>query len=235
MGELWEALRELWEGPEELWKSSANLPGLVRLFRSYFTKPQVFQGLIEANLEGILRRFQFVASFNLDASAPEDSATNSRPIVLMEFLGALPRASLLADWQSDINETNAAQILYRPGFDPHTRVLLRQANVPEPEQPSQTSNLPKVEFVDANATRVELKIPPTDFGTVLLLNDRHDPNWTVTLDGQQAPLLRANNHARAMWCNQFPTICTQAEPLVLPTVAQATQCDLQIPVTELFG
>jgi hypothetical protein len=55
-----------------------------------------------------------------------------------------------------------------------------------------------VEFVDANSTRVELKIPPTDFGTVLLLNDRHDPDWIVTLDGQPAPLLLANNHARAV-------------------------------------
>jgi hypothetical protein len=81
-----------------------------------------------------------VESFDLGASAAatQGSATNSSPVMLMEFLGALPRAKLLADWKSGVNETNANQILYSPGFDLHTRVLLRQANVPEPKQPSQT-------------------------------------------------------------------------------------------------
>jgi len=174
-----------------------SLSRQIRAEYSDLTLP-TYRNALNNTLDPILRRFRFVESFDLSAAATQGSATNSSPVALMEFRGALPRASLLADWKSGVSETNANQILYRPGFDPHTRVLLQQAEVPQPEQPSQTWNLPKVEFVDAHATRVELKIPPIEFGTVLLLNDRHDPNWTVTLDGQPAPLLRANNHARAV-------------------------------------
>jgi hypothetical protein len=99
-------------------------------------------------------------------------------------------------------------------------VLLEQSDVPEPEQPSQSGNVPKVEFVEAHATRVELKIPPTDFGTVLLLNDRYDPNWTATLDGQPAPILRANNHARAIHLpasNANRTVVFAYQPPTTPT------------------
>ena len=191
-----------------------SLSKQVRAEYSNLTLP-TYRNALNKTLDPILRRFRFVESFEL-------GATNSPPVVLMEFLGALPRASLLADWQTGVTQTNAAQILYRPGFDPHTRVLLEQTDVTEPEQPSQSWNVPKVEFVDAHATRVELKIPPTDFGTVLLLNDRHDPNWTATLDGQPAPILRANNHARAVHLpasNAHRTVVFTYQPPTAPTMA----------------
>ena len=89
-------------------------------------------------------------------------------------------------------------ILFSPGFDPHSQVILRANDLPQPEQPSQTSSLPAIQFEEAGATRVELKIPPIDYAAVLLLNDQFDPHWNVTIDGQPATLLRANNYARAV-------------------------------------
>lgn len=44
----------------ELWRAQANVPGLIRLFRAYFTKHAVFAELLRTHLQGILERFQFV-------------------------------------------------------------------------------------------------------------------------------------------------------------------------------
>jgi len=44
----------------DLWRSQANVPGLIRLFRAYFTKHAVFGDLLRAHLQAILERFQFI-------------------------------------------------------------------------------------------------------------------------------------------------------------------------------
>lgn len=44
----------------ELWRSQANVPGLIRLFRAYFTKHAVFGELLRANMQALLERFQFM-------------------------------------------------------------------------------------------------------------------------------------------------------------------------------
>eukprot|EP00434_Breviolum_minutum_P040292 symbB.v1.2.035799.t1/scaffold4903.1/size33184/3 len=44
----------------ELWRAQANVPGLIRLLRAYFTKHAVFAELLRSNMQAILERFQFV-------------------------------------------------------------------------------------------------------------------------------------------------------------------------------
>jgi exportin-2 (importin alpha re-exporter) len=44
----------------DLWRAQANVPGLIRLLRAYFTKHAVFGDLLRAHLQQILERFQFV-------------------------------------------------------------------------------------------------------------------------------------------------------------------------------
>eukprot|EP00928_Gymnodinium_smaydae_P076155 TRINITY_DN5913_c0_g3_i1.p1 TRINITY_DN5913_c0_g3~~TRINITY_DN5913_c0_g3_i1.p1 ORF type:complete len:1066 (+),score=253.50 TRINITY_DN5913_c0_g3_i1:716-3913(+) len=46
----------------DLWRAQANVPGLVRLFRAYFTKHAVFADLLRGHMQGLLERFQFVLS-----------------------------------------------------------------------------------------------------------------------------------------------------------------------------
>ena len=46
--------------------------------------------------------------------------------------------------------------------------------------------------------RVVLEIPPTDYAAVLMLNDAHDPFWSVTIGDQKAKLLRANDRSLAV-------------------------------------
>ena len=143
---------------------------------------------------------------------------------LIEFTGALPRAKLYSQWQTVTNdaagikkwsESLQAQIpgvwaealaaqttddlatlreLSNPKFNPEEKVLLSEAlpgssvtNVPAGEV-SYVSYAPKRVVLKANA-----KTP-----AVLLLNDKFDPSWNVTVDGKPAKVLRANNIVRAV-------------------------------------
>ena len=165
-----------------------------------------YRNALNETLDPARRRFTPLQSFRLNPSP--GSVTNSPakqltiatngPVELVEFSGALPRAKLFADWRQGVDQNSTADILFSPGYDPHMQVIIRQTGLPNPEMPSQTSRLPAVKFVEDNGTRVELKIPPTSCSAMLLLNDRYDPNWNVTIDGQTASLLQANNHARAV-------------------------------------
>jgi hypothetical protein len=111
------------------------------------------------------------------------------PYAVMEFTGALPRAKLYSDWQTGLSDSNTLETLRSPSFDPAQKVLLAQpvegivpaTNAP-PGDASIISHAPK---------QVVVKTKSTAAG-VLLLNDRWHPDWKVTVDGQSAPLLRAN-------------------------------------------
>jgi hypothetical protein len=111
------------------------------------------------------------------------------PYAVLEFTGALPRAKFYTDWQAGLSDTNTLEMLRSPGFDPAQKVLLAQSvdgidpttNAP-PGEASIVSHAPK---------QVVVKTKSVVAG-VLLLNDRWHPDWQVTVDGQPAPLLRAN-------------------------------------------
>ena len=144
------------------------------------------------------RRFLNQKDFSLNSETAHLASATNGPVALMEFTGALPRLKLFADWQSGIEDKQADEHLYQPGFNPHQQVLLHEPIDP-PAHPSQTSSLPRPEIVKLGNDRVELKIPATQFPTVLLFNDAHHPGWTVTRNGKPAPLLRANLQMRAVY------------------------------------
>ncbi len=126
--------------------------------------------------------------------AQEDWTTVVRTnglFAIIEFTGALPRASLYAKWQAETNDDAALKTLADPQFDPHRTVL-----VCGPEAKSS----PLVGIV-TNAGTVELKnyapkhqvySVKAEAPSVLLINDKYDPNWKVWVDGQPQPLLRCN-------------------------------------------
>lgn len=111
------------------------------------------------------------------------------PYAVLEFTGALPRAKFYTDWQSGLSDSNTLETLRSPGFDPSQQVLLAKpvdgivpaTNAP-PGEASIVSHAPK---------QVVVKTKSAAAG-VLLLNDRWHQDWQVTVDGQPAPLLRAN-------------------------------------------
>jgi hypothetical protein len=86
------------------------------------------------------------------------------------------------------NDQQTLKLLPAPEFDP-TKVVL----VANPIAASPSTNAPRgtVEFASYEPKHIQLKTKAaTD--TILLLNDKFDPNWEVRVDGEPAPLLRCN-------------------------------------------
>jgi hypothetical protein len=118
-------------------------------------------------------------------------------LALFDFTGALPRAKLYSSWQVNTNETTNLKKLADLNFDPAQTVLI---STPQKDLPASATNensgtvafksySPKTLLFEANA------MTPS----VLLLNDKYDPQWTVTVDGKPAELLRCNYIMRGVY------------------------------------
>lgn len=146
------------------------------------------------------------------------------PFAVFEFTGALPRARLFSQWQVCTNEpaalrewveqrrklvpaewgmalaslsaTDQATLrqLAEPEFDPQRTVLLTEP----PAFPAATNGAAgEVRFESYAPKRIVLKAR-AEQPALLLLCDKYDPNWRVSVDGQPAPLLRADFILRAV-------------------------------------
>lgn len=122
---------------------------------------------------------------DLTAAAADDG-----DLALIEFTGALPRAKLYSNWQVNTNDPAVLKTLANQDFDPARTVLVctAQKNLPAAATNENTGTVeyksysPKQIVLTANAAAP----------SVLLLNDKFDPNWRVTVDGTPAELLRCN-------------------------------------------
>ena len=109
---------------------------------------------------------------------------------VLEFTGALPRASLYSNWEVT-NDADALQQLSSTTFDPHQLVIV--SNSIPPPSPADAGQPAGTVEINPNyqPQRVELeadvKVP-----SVLLLCDRYNPKWVVSVDDQPAELLRCN-------------------------------------------
>ena len=141
------------------------------------------------------QRFKSVMTFEFyrdRADGPILTRTNAAgPFALFEFTGALPRVRLYANWQVSTNDTVTLKDLAAKEFDPAKTVLVA-ANLPPPDLANTTNSAAgEVEFISYAPKHLVLKADSA-VPAVLLLNDKYDPNWQVTVDGQAAPLLRCN-------------------------------------------
>ena len=172
----------------------------------------IYHQALNAVLDPAKRRFRTIATYMpQSATDPNPNGLFEVPdgqIALVEFSGAIPRAKLFSDWQQGVGADAANDILYSPGFNPHAQILLRQRGLPDPERPAATINLPAVKIESIKTDRVVLKAPALEHNAILLLNDSFGPGWTVTIDGQMAEILCANNHARAVFLKPSGTIRT---------------------------
>lgn len=129
--------------------------------------------------------FQNQSSGTIGAKVEENG-----PFALIEFEGALPRAKLFTQWEVDTNTATTLAKLSSTNFNPHQSVLVADP-LPAKVQSSSTSTPGSVEFVSYSPKRVELKANATA-ESILLLNDKHESGWKVTVDGRSAPILRCN-------------------------------------------
>lgn len=109
------------------------------------------------------------------------------PYALIEFGGALPRASLFTGWQVVTNDQKALETLASKEFNPWKTVLVSS---PIPGG-TEGTNVGSVVYKAYAPKQIQFtaKAPQP---SILLLNDRFDPNWNVTVDGKPAQLLRCN-------------------------------------------
>ena len=149
---------------------------------------------LNANFDPERRRFHIHTPFSLqyvrtNSTVLSAIVTNAGPFALIEFTGALPRAALYSQWQATPGGTNTLATLASPVFDP-TRLVLVEDKLPAPDAGATNASVP-VKFASYSPRRLTFKVNAAE-SSVLLLNDRFDPAWTVRVDGQPAPLLRCN-------------------------------------------
>jgi hypothetical protein len=189
----------------------ATFPMLTRKWEltntRYLLGPAAFLDLFNAQFDPGKNRFHIVQRFEvvpkpgiLQPNRLEEmtAVPNEKgPYALYEFTGALPRAKLYSNWQVNTNGTEVLKNLADLKFDPAKTVL-----VDTPQK-----NLPAI-GTNENTGTVEFKsYSPRDFvlqteaatPTVLLVNDRYDPNWHVTMDGQPMELLACNYIMRGVY------------------------------------
>jgi hypothetical protein len=142
----------------------------------------------------VLKTFDFVPKRPDPSPYPVDYNTEIKPdgqLAVLEFLGALPRASLYSNWQVQTNDAESLQTLSSPAFDPHQKVLVADS-LPAPAVADLNQAAGTVEInTNYAAKRVELaadvKVP-----SVLLLCDRYNQKWQVMVDDKPEKVLRCN-------------------------------------------
>ncbi len=173
----------------------------------YLLGPAGFVDLFNSQFDPERHRFKIVQRFDVlpkpGIAQPTQLqeltavANDNGPYALIEFTGALPRAKLYSNWQVNTNDQAVLNTLADLNFDPAKTVLV---DTPQKDLPAAATNensgavefksyAPKQLVFAANA------VTPA----VLLLNDKYDPNWRVTVDGKPAELLRCNYIMRGVY------------------------------------
>jgi hypothetical protein len=165
-----------------------GLNGLVDLLNQQFDPQQ--------------QRFHVHTAFTMSqetADSPIEVQTNTAgPFALIEFTGALPRAGLYSHWEVQTNDATTLQTIASPAFDPHKTVLIAN-DVPPPQANAGTNASPgTVQITSYEPKRIQLKADNTT-PAILLLNDRYDPDWHVSVDGKEQPLLRCDFIMRGVY------------------------------------
>jgi hypothetical protein len=163
--------------------------------------------LLNRFFDPVQHRFQIVKRF--DFAGKPGITQPTRPVeqtavlstngmfALFEFTGALPRAKLYANWEVSTNADATLRRLASAEFDPHKAVIVTEPiALPAPANAT-NANPGSVEFSHYEPNHVILKAN-ANAPSILLLNDRFEENWKVSVDGKPAKLLRGNFIMRAV-------------------------------------
>jgi serine/threonine protein kinase len=174
-----------------------------------------FLNFLNQEFDPVQRRFKIVTRFDIvpkhgkgETARPEELAATLNPqeltatlnpqgrCALFEFTGALPRARLYTQWQICTNDEAALERLGSAEFDPEQTVLVNRplpdnSAIRNGEHSPDARGAGTVGFVSYTPKEIVLQTK-AEFPTVLLLNDRFDPRWSVTIDDMPATLLRCN-------------------------------------------
>jgi hypothetical protein len=159
-----------------------------------------FLNVLNTQLDPGKERFRIAQRFDIVAkpgmthpTGLEDLTAAPSPdgdLALFEFTGTLPRAKLYSNWQVNTNDQAVLKTLADASFDPEQTVFV--ATQPKDWPATATNaNIGTVEFQSYGPDGITLKAKATNL-SILLLNDRYDNHWSVTVDGKASELLRCN-------------------------------------------
>jgi hypothetical protein len=117
-------------------------------------------------------------------------------MALFEFTRALPRAALFSRWEVSTNDDATLNRLADAAFDP-SQLALVDGKVTGQASASATNQPGRVDFSSYDTRDIRLRAK-ADAPSVLVLNDKYDPDWRVYVDGAAAPLLRCNYMMRGV-------------------------------------
>ena len=167
-----------------------------------------FLDVLNQQIDPVQHRFRIATRFDI---APKPGIDNPRGLdeltavikpdgqyAVFDFTGALPRAKLYANWQVNTNDQATLNKLASAEFDPTQTVLVADP-MPAPGPASATNqDAGTVEFTSYAPKRIVLQAKAA-VPAVLLLNDRFDPNWELSVDGKPEKLLRCNYLMRGVY------------------------------------
>jgi hypothetical protein len=167
-----------------------------------------FLDVLNQQIDPLQHRFRFAARFHLEAKPGISDPTSLEEMTaalqpdgeyaVFEFTGALPRASLYANWQVNTNDEATLKKLASPQLDP-AQVVLVADPLPAPTPGGDTNQgAGTVEFTSYAPKQILLRAQATR-PAVLLLNDRFHPDWKVFVDGKTEKLLRCNYLMRGVY------------------------------------
>ena len=185
----------------------------------YLLGPAGYLDVLNSQLDPVQHRFRIVKRFDvvlkpgveefhqrleeLTAVPSEDNVngkytTFCKDLALFEFTGALPRAKLYSNWQVSTNDAATLKLLADKNFDPQQTVLVSTPLPASPAANSTNENSGTVEFKSYKPADIVFDAK-SDAASVLLLNDKYDANWHVSVDGKPAELLRCNFIMRGVY------------------------------------
>ena len=153
-----------------------------------------FVDVLNQQLDGGRGRFKLHTPFAFTQSPGSQNigaqTNDAGPWAVIEFTGALPRAKLYSQWQVSTNDDATLATLGSTNFNPAQTVLVKDAIAAPPSTSAGVTD-GRVEITGYAPKHIELSAQAT-VPSVLLLNDKFDPAWIVSVDGQPAKLLRCN-------------------------------------------
>jgi len=204
----------------------ATLPRLAREWQltstRYLLGPAVFEAPLNEQLDPMQHRFHILQRFDVlpkpgvSVTKPVDLPlkdvgaynlvpleqltavpTNNGDYALFEFTGALPRAKVYGNWLVNTNDATNLSTLGDLRFDPLKAVLVSTPGSGLPPAGS-GGEAGSVKYQSYESKHIVLAAKTT-VPAVLLLNDKYDPNWQVTVDGKPVELLRCNYVMRGVY------------------------------------
>jgi len=149
----------------------------------------------------IAKRFDIVAKPGINQPSGLEELTaqtnDDGDLAVFDFTGALPRVKLYSNWQVNTNDQAVLKTLADLNFDPVKTVFVDtpQINLPSVSTNENSGTVEFTSYAPEHIAFAANAVTPS----VLLLNDKYDPNWHVTVDGKPAELLRCNFMMRGVY------------------------------------